>query len=210
MGKVNVYLPDDLERAVRDAGIPLSSVCQLALRTAVDRVIALGGAADPAAAMGPVSVHLAEVLAAVPADPTRADGRAGPVELLGAILLHGENRGARVVRELGVELPGRRRVRRSTGLTDEARRVLADAVRVALEQRQDRVGTEHVVLALLREEHTAELFGALGVDERAVRSRLDRTAAADVGPSTAPAALLDRFEAELRRLGDELRQLRGE
>jgi hypothetical protein len=153
---------------------------------------------------------LAEVLHGVPADPTRDDGRAGPVELLGAILLHGENRGARVVRELGVELPGRRRVRRSTGLTSEARRVLADAVRVALEQRQERVGTEHVVLALARAEQTAELFGALGIDERAVRSRLDRATVVDEVAPAASTALLDRFEAELRRLGEELRQLRGE
>lgn len=35
MPKINVYLPDDLAAAVRDAGIPVSAVCQRALADAV-------------------------------------------------------------------------------------------------------------------------------------------------------------------------------
>lgn len=35
MPKINVYLPDDLANAVRDAGIPVSAVCQRALADAV-------------------------------------------------------------------------------------------------------------------------------------------------------------------------------
>ena len=41
MGKVNVYLPDDLERSVRDAGLSASPICQTALRAALDRFGAL-------------------------------------------------------------------------------------------------------------------------------------------------------------------------
>jgi ATP-dependent Clp protease ATP-binding subunit ClpC len=37
MPKINVYLPDDLADAVRDAGIPVSPVCQRALEQAVRR-----------------------------------------------------------------------------------------------------------------------------------------------------------------------------
>ncbi|HEY0533702.1 MAG TPA: Clp protease N-terminal domain-containing protein [Actinoplanes sp.] len=37
MPKINVYLPDDLADAVRDAGIPISPVCQRALEQAVRR-----------------------------------------------------------------------------------------------------------------------------------------------------------------------------
>jgi ATP-dependent Clp protease ATP-binding subunit ClpA len=37
MPKINVYLPDDLADAVRDAGIPVSPVCQRALELAVRR-----------------------------------------------------------------------------------------------------------------------------------------------------------------------------
>ena len=35
MPKINVYLPDDLATAVREAGIPVSPVCQKALAEAV-------------------------------------------------------------------------------------------------------------------------------------------------------------------------------
>ena len=38
MPKINVYLPDDLANAVREAGIPVSPVCQKALAEAVRRV----------------------------------------------------------------------------------------------------------------------------------------------------------------------------
>jgi hypothetical protein len=38
MGRANVYLPDDLERRVKAAGIPISEVCQRALLAAVEAV----------------------------------------------------------------------------------------------------------------------------------------------------------------------------
>jgi ATP-dependent Clp protease ATP-binding subunit ClpA len=41
MPKINVYLPDDLADAVKDAGVPVSAVCQRALEQAVRRVTAL-------------------------------------------------------------------------------------------------------------------------------------------------------------------------
>ena len=41
MPKVNVYLPDDLAAAVRDAGIPVSTVCQRALDNALRQTTAL-------------------------------------------------------------------------------------------------------------------------------------------------------------------------
>jgi ATP-dependent Clp protease ATP-binding subunit ClpA len=39
--KINVYVPDELAEAVRDAGVPVSAICQHALRQAVQRVTAL-------------------------------------------------------------------------------------------------------------------------------------------------------------------------
>ena len=227
MGKVNVYLPEDLERAVRDTNIPLSSVCQLALRAAIDRVERVRTSDDIAAAMDPITPRLHEVLGAIPASPTRTDGLAEPLELLGALILHGSNLAAHVLRDLGVELPtpsGRRRAtranRRAQGLTPEAREVLVQAVRVALELRHDQVGTEHLVLALAGDPTIAGLLDALGVDERAIRARIDRHRAGDdvptpadgaSPPETAPASaeLLERIQAELARLGEEVRRLQG-
>jgi ATP-dependent Clp protease ATP-binding subunit ClpA len=41
MPKINVYLPDDLAEAVKDAGVPVSAVCQRALERALRRVTAI-------------------------------------------------------------------------------------------------------------------------------------------------------------------------
>lgn len=41
MPKINVYLPDDLAEAVKDAGVPVSAVCQRALEQAVRRITAI-------------------------------------------------------------------------------------------------------------------------------------------------------------------------
>ena len=218
MGKVNVYLPDDLEREVRELGIPMSSVCQQALRAAAQDLTLLRTATDVAASAR-LTPRLAEILGTL-------QGRtppAGALELLGAILLHGENLGARVLVDLGVELPppaGRGRRRRdlsSAGLSAEVRDVLVDAARIALDLRHDHLGTEHVVLALSADgAPTAGLFAALGIDDRAIRARVERLVAnpwrTDAAPDAARAemdpARLDRMEAELRRLGEELHRMR--
>ena len=39
MPKVNIYLPDDLAAAVRARGLPVSAICQMALRGTLDREI---------------------------------------------------------------------------------------------------------------------------------------------------------------------------
>ena len=203
MGKINVYLPDDLERAVRDSGIPVSSVCQSALRAAVDSLTTIRSTRP----LGPeveLTPRLRDIL---------ATGPASAIELLGAIILHGENVGARVLADLGIELPPPRprAKRRAAGLSAEVRDVLAEAYRVALELQHHYVGAEHVVIALAEHDATATMYAALGLDERSVRSRVvhlltnpSRTAP----PGPAP-EVLDRFEADLRRLSAELQELRS-
>ncbi|WP_329520273.1 Clp protease N-terminal domain-containing protein [Spirillospora sp. NBC_01491] len=41
MPKINIYLPDELAQAVKDAGVPASAVCQRALKQAVRRIAAI-------------------------------------------------------------------------------------------------------------------------------------------------------------------------
>ena len=53
MPKINVYLPDELAEAVKDAGVPVSAVCQRALEQAVRRVTAIR---EVAAEIGPANV----------------------------------------------------------------------------------------------------------------------------------------------------------
>ena len=206
MGKVNVYLPDELERAVRDAGVPVSSVCQAALRAAVDGLTSIRRSPGPDAIGGAdVTSRLREILAT---GPTTA------LELLGAIVLHRENLGARVLADLGVELPPLRpRAKRRTGtMAPAVRDVLAEAYRAALELHHNYVGAEHVVIALARDDApTAAVFAALGLDERSVRSRVVHLLTnpwREDAPGRA-AARLDQFEADLHRLTAELQTLKS-
>src|ERR1700681_4714626 len=46
MPKVNVYLPEELAAAVRDAQVPVSAICQSALERAVRDVSVLRGSDD--------------------------------------------------------------------------------------------------------------------------------------------------------------------
>ena len=203
MGKVNVYLPDELERAVRDAGIPVSSVCQAALRSALQDLEAIRSR-RAVASSAELTPRLRDIL---------ATGPANALELLGAIILHGENLGARVLTDLGVDLPPPRprAKRRGAEVAPQVGEVLAAAYRVALELHHDYLGAEHVVIALAEHDATAELFAALGLDARAVRSRvvhlLTNPWRADA-PGARPDQL-DRVEADLRRLTAELRELRA-
>src|SRR5690242_10158562 len=48
MGRANVYLPDELERRVKAAQVPISEVCQRALLAAVEAAEAQDGRLDAA------------------------------------------------------------------------------------------------------------------------------------------------------------------
>jgi ATP-dependent Clp protease ATP-binding subunit ClpA/post-segregation antitoxin (ccd killing protein) len=79
MPKINVYLPDDLANAVRDAGVPVSAVCQRALESAVRRITVLREViADSQSAVsyqGPVAENFTRRAGAVLESAQR---RAGP------------------------------------------------------------------------------------------------------------------------------------
>ena len=112
MPKINVYLPDDLANAVRDAGIPVSAVCQRALADAV------------AAADGTVSSESAgqSTRAEQPGwSPNRFTDRARKVvelaveavggdqdrvksgELVGALITQGNNLALAILKSLDIE-----------------------------------------------------------------------------------------------------------
>src|SRR5687767_14298323 len=102
MAKVNVYLPDDLEHEVRDAGLAVSAICQSALRAALDD-LAAAQAGDPE--RGRFTSRLAAILDGVK-ERMAADGKqVSAHELFGAIVRHGENLGTRALTLMGVELP---------------------------------------------------------------------------------------------------------
>lgn len=212
MGKVNVYLPDDLEAAVRQAGLSISPICQAALREAVDEVRRIR-----TTGRGGYTAHLTEVLDDVTGS---AAGPIGVAEIAAGILRHGDNLGARVLTSLGVDLPAPGRPTRDAArrgeLTDDALDLLAAAYRTSIELRHGHVGTEHVVIALASHSPSfTDLFAALGIDARALRQQTERllfdpSAEGDRVATAPDPAFLERVERELHRLAAEVDRLKGE
>jgi hypothetical protein len=210
MAKVNVYLPDDLERAVRDAGLSVSPVCQAALQRAVDRHVALRDRGR-----GPLAPPLDAIVDDVRAEAADAGRDVTVSDLFAGIVHHGDNLGARALVLLGVELPAKRagRGRAGTGaLAAETREVLATAYKVALDLRLDRIGPEHVVIAMaMPGSPLAGLFEAFGIEPVALRRQVERLVA---DPATTersePADLftLERLDAAVQALAEELGRLK--
>jgi post-segregation antitoxin (ccd killing protein) len=210
MGKVNVYLPDDLEQAVRDAGLSVSPVCQLALRRAVDQVTDLRDRGR-----GPFTARLDAILGDLRAEAAETGRDVTADQLFRGIVEHADNLGARALTMLGVELPARRpaRGRAGTGeLAADARDVLAAAFKVSLELRHDRIGTEHVVLAFaLPESPLAGLFEVLGIEPVALRRQIERLRANPWSTERSePSDLftLERLDAAVQELAAELGRLK--
>jgi ATP-dependent Clp protease ATP-binding subunit ClpA/post-segregation antitoxin (ccd killing protein) len=192
MPKINVYLPDDLAAAVRDAQIPVSAVCQAALERAVRDVSALRSSDEAPAseetAYGAFSrftgrarksVMLAEGVA-------RAHKHAyvGTEHLLLGVLEEGGNLALKVLHALDVE-PGDVRAELTASLgpasdnddgttapfTPLAKDALEQANKEALSAGQSSVGCEHLLLGLVAVEDglASQVLRRMGVELRTTR-----------------------------------------
>jgi ATP-dependent Clp protease ATP-binding subunit ClpC len=114
MPKINVYLPDDLAEAVREAGIPVSAVCQRALEYAVRRVTAiretaltdLSGAslteAGVAEGLTQLTARAREVLR-LSIERAAGEPTVGTGHILTGMLTEGRNLGLGVLRSMDIE-----------------------------------------------------------------------------------------------------------
>ena len=225
MAKVNVYLPDDLEADVRDAGLTVSPICQQALRHALDRV---AGVRAGDAARGRMTPRLAEVIAQAKADRASRGRKVAGDDLLCFVMKHGENLGARALAMLDVDLPDPalqpprpedKGESISSGrpadgeLDGDAQDLLVAAYKVAVEMRHDHLGTEHVVIAVAEGGGLhGEMLKALGASPRAIRAQVEKLIANPwTNERTAPEpdpVVLSRIEGELERLAGEVDRLR--
>jgi ATP-dependent Clp protease ATP-binding subunit ClpA len=120
MPKINVYLPDALASAVKDAGVPVSAVCQGALSEAVEQIrrtrMAIAALRDPAtppatvrliseASQNPMTARLIAVLQAAATEPTgQARAAVSSLDLLRALLDEGENLAVRLMISQGADV----------------------------------------------------------------------------------------------------------
>ncbi|WP_328709153.1 Clp protease N-terminal domain-containing protein [Microbispora hainanensis] len=109
MPKINVYLPDDLAEAVKDAALPVSAICQRALEQAVRRVSAIRESIlgdfeidDPRLSHFTPRTRAVFRLALEQARAENAAG-IGTEHLLAAMLAEGRNLALHVLRAMEVE-----------------------------------------------------------------------------------------------------------
>jgi len=111
MPKINVYLPDDLADAVRESGLPVSTICQRALEEAVRRIAAIRQTsldeinADQLTARLQSFTPRAVAVIAMSADAARAAGAAtvGTGLLLRAMIEEQQNLAIRVLQAMEID-----------------------------------------------------------------------------------------------------------
>jgi ATP-dependent Clp protease ATP-binding subunit ClpA len=109
--KINVYLPDDLAEAVKEAGVPVSAVCQRALEQAVRRITEIRqtavGELDNAdlAQRLPRFTARARTVITLAIDRARAETAAnvGTGHLLAGLVAEGENLALHVLRAVEID-----------------------------------------------------------------------------------------------------------
>ncbi len=208
MPKINVYLPDDLAEAVKDAGVPVSAVCQRALEQAVRRVtaireIAASPAHDVPAGAQPFTARAMRILQAAEAT-AGADGlpQVHGEHLLRALLDDRDSLAVRVLGALDITVPQLRaeldrrtadeagRPAKSAGPSGRLSADLAQVFELAINESSgfghNYIGTEHLLLGFVGEPDgvAGHALRALGADLRVTR----RTVAAALAGYGAGAA----------------------
>ncbi len=197
MPKINVYLPDELAEAVKEAGVPVSAICQRALETAVRRITGIREAVLNGPASSDANGRLAHFTARartsvkLAVDLARSQGAAavGTEHLLLGILDEGGNLALQVLQVLEIEPETLRREldRAAASVTaapvperdeDEPLRfgpgaaaALELAVGEALALSHNYIGCEHLLLGLVAEPdgRGGSVLRALGAEQRLTR-----------------------------------------
>jgi ATP-dependent Clp protease ATP-binding subunit ClpA len=211
MPKINVYLSDELAEAVRDAGIPVSAVCQRALEHAVARVTAIretttigstGFQGDLEGSMIRFTNRARNMVILAVDDASAAGVPIATEHLLAAILAEGGNLALSVLasmeiepQEVGAALSARRpKTTTATGpivesaFDDNTQEVLRLAVTEATSLGHNYIGSEHLLLALIAEPNglAGQVLRSLGAElrltRRAVTAALAGYAAAAKNP----------------------------
>ncbi|HEY7137818.1 MAG TPA: Clp protease N-terminal domain-containing protein [Acidimicrobiia bacterium] len=226
MPKINVYLPDELAAAVREHHVPVSSVCQRALRQAVDAVSALKDGLVPdqedAAAgglFGRFTPRARGALRRAQEEATeRGHGPADTEHVLLGVLDEGGNLALKALEVLDVEpddlraeidavLAQRAASDDRAHFTPTSKAVLALSVREALGLGHNYVGCEHVLLGLVADEDgkAGAVLRSMGVDLRATRRAVAAALAGyvharDHVPATEPPGIEDTLSEIVARL----------
>jgi ATP-dependent Clp protease ATP-binding subunit ClpA len=230
MPKVNVYLPDDLADAVRDAGVPVSAICQRALEQAVRRVTAARqivlGELDSTALADRLPHFTARAVTTLSLAIDRARAAGAPNvttgDLLHGMLTEGGNLalqilGAMEIDPAAITVPDGAEPGCGDGLrfSTAAANALELSVAEATGLGHNYVGCEHLLIALAAEPdgQAGRVLRDLGADPRATRRAVSAAIAgyahlrANAATTAAPAGLLTAVRAELAPLVKRIERL---
>jgi ATP-dependent Clp protease ATP-binding subunit ClpC len=190
MPKINVYLPDDLATAVRDAQVPVSAICQAALERAVRDVSALRGSDEAPAqepAYGPFTRFTPRARTAIARAQSQARERhhdhVGTEHLLLGVLDEGDNLALKVLIALDLEPddirseliaslpPASRCTTDHQPFSPDAKKALELTTKEALGLGHNYVGCEHLLLGLVATEDglASQVLRRMGIELRTTR-----------------------------------------
>ncbi len=189
MPKINVYLPDDLAEAVKEAGLPVSAICQATLEQAVRRLTTIRQLvtsdldSDTIGSRLPRCTDKARTAFGLAVEQARAAGvpLVGTEHLLGGLLAEGSNLALPVLHAMDIEISAiqaeldRAAAGPHPGGADAGRRIsgplgatLVSAVAAANALGHNYTGCEHLLLGLIAEPDGdgGQILRGLGADER--------------------------------------------
>ena len=230
MPKINVYLPDELAAAVKEAQVPVSAICQSALERAV-RDVESARAHDQAPADDRPGVGLfgrftPRARGAVANAETCArevpHNYVGTEHVLLGILDEGGNLALKILEASDIELadlraelvaslgPGTERVDGHIPFTPLAKRALEATAKEALTLGHNYIGCEHLLLGVLGTEDGlgSQVLRRMGLELRTTRANTVKVLTGFVyakqnPPSAAPPPPVisaDKFDEILQRL----------
>jgi ATP-dependent Clp protease ATP-binding subunit ClpA len=186
MPKINVYLPDDLAAAVRDAQVPVSAVCQRALERAVRDVTSLRASDEAPADDGPRSGTWARFTPRAKSSLTRAEaiaravphGHVGTEHVLLGVLDEGGNLAVKVLETLDIELADLRAelvasmaapteaVEGHLPFSPLAKQALEATTKESITLMHNYIGCEHLLLGMLATEKSlaSQVLRRMGVE----------------------------------------------
>jgi ATP-dependent Clp protease ATP-binding subunit ClpA len=231
--KVNIYLPDDLAAAVREAKVPVSAVCQAALERAVRDVTAARSADEAGPSVDGPNVGLyarftPKARNAVVQAQQSAHGTVGTEHVLLGLLDQPDNVATRALVSLDVEPEDLRaellasmdpvaedRPPGHVPFSPESKQALEQATKEAVGLGHNYIGCEHLLLGVLATEDSlgSKVLRRMGVElrttRRAVAAALGALMAERATPAPAAAStstldkILARLDAIERRLPPE-------
>jgi len=227
MPKINVYLPDELAAAVREAQLPVSAICQAALERAVRDVSSARGVDEPPSEDRPGRGLFARYTSRARKAITLAEKTArdvphnyvGTEHALLGIVDEGNNLAIKVLALLDIELddlraelvasmgpPAAELAEGHVPFTPLAKRALELTTKEALSLGHNYVGCEHLLLGLLATEEglASQVLRRMGLELRTTRrtvvtALLDFVHAREDRPAPRRVAT-DALEEILRRL----------